>query len=122
MVIGQRKGRQDGFSRIVVTKVLKMVLMLCFGVNIKDANTPFRLMKAHILSENMKLIPKDYNLSNVMVSVIYARKKLPVKYLPVTFRQRQGGVNSINIKKIIKIGIQALKDFLRINKILANNI
>lgn len=122
MVIGHRKGRQDGISRIVVTKVLKMVLKLCFGVTIKDANTPFRLMKAQILSENMKFIPKDYNLSNVMVSVIYAKKKLPVKYLPVTFRQRQGGVNSINIKKITKIGKQALKDFLSINKILANHI
>jgi len=122
MVIGHRKGRQDGISRIVVTKVLKVVLKLCFGVTIKDANTPFRLMKAQILSENMELIPKDYNLSNVMVSVIYAKKKLPVKYLPVTFRQRQGGVNSINIKKIAKIGKQAFKDFLRINKILANNI
>ena len=122
MVIGHRKGRQDGISRIVVTKVLKMVLKLCFGVTIKDANTPFRLMKAQILSENMKFIPKDYNLSNVMVSVIYAKKKLPVKYLPVTFRQRQGGVNSINIKKIAKIGKQALKDFLSINKILANHI
>lgn len=122
MVIGHRKGRQDGISRIVVTKVLKMVLKLCFDVTIKDANTPFRLMKARILSENMKLIPKDYNLSNVMVSVIYAKKKLPVKYLPVTFRQRQGGVNSININKITKIGKQALKDFLSINKILANHI
>lgn len=122
MVIGHRKGRQDGISRIVVTKVLKIVLKLCFGVTIKDANTPFRLMKAQILSENMKFIPKDYNLSNVMVSVIYAKKKLPVKYLPVTFRQRQGGVNSINIKKITKIGKQALKDFLSINKILANHI
>lgn len=122
MVIGHRKGRQDGISRKVVTKVLKVVLKLCFGVTIKDANTPFRLMKAKTLSENMKLIPEDYNLSNVMVSVIYAKKKLPVKYLPVTFRERQGGVNSINIKKITKIGKQALKDFLRINKILANNI
>lgn len=122
MVIGHRKGRQDGFSRIIVTKVLKIVLKLCFGVTIKDANTPFRLMKSQTLSENIQLIPKDYNLSNVMVSVIYAKKKLPVKYIPVTFRQRQGGVNSINIKKIMKIGKQALKDFSRINKILADNI
>jgi glycosyltransferase involved in cell wall biosynthesis len=122
MVIGHRKGRQDGFSRIIVTKVLKMVLKLCFGVTIKDANTPFRLMKAQTLSENIQLIPKDYNLSNVIVSVIYAKKCLPVKYIPVTFRQRQGGVNSINIKKIIKIGKQALKDFSRFNKILTDNI
>lgn len=116
MVIGYRKKRQDGFLRILVTKTLKLVLALCFHVSIKDANTPFRLMKADILKENLKLIPENYNLSNVMISVIYSKKKLPVKYLPITFRPRQGGVNSINMKKILVIGLRALKDFLSFNK------
>jgi hypothetical protein len=39
-----------------------------------------------------------------------------VKYIPITFRERQGGVNSINIKKIIGIGKQAIKDFRVIGK------
>lgn len=116
MVIGQRKGRQDGRSRILVTKTLKMVLFLCFRVIIADANTPFRLMKAAVLKEQIKLIPDNYNLSNVLLSVIYAKKKLAVKYLPITFRPRQGGVNSINMKKIIRIGKKAFKDFRDINK------
>lgn len=116
MIIGHRKGRQDGFSRIIVTKTLKFVLRLLFHVSITDANTPFRLMRAGVLKENIKLIPKDYNLSNVIVSVIYAKKKLPVRYLPITFRPRQGGVNSINMKKIVKIGKQALNDFSAINR------
>lgn len=118
MVIGHRKGRQDGLSRVFVTKVLKLVLMLCFHVGIKDANTPFRLMKAGPLKEQLSLIPDGYNLSNVIISVIYAKKKLPVKYLPVTFRPRQGGKNSINMKKIILIGKQAFKDFRKINHML----
>ncbi|HHU73935.1 MAG TPA: glycosyltransferase family 2 protein [Clostridiales bacterium] len=118
MVIGHRKGRQDGFSRIMVTKILKTVLFLSFGVRIADANTPFRLMKAATLSQYIHLIPKNFNLSNVLISVIYAKKKLNVKYLPVTFRPRQGGVNSINMKRIFKIGKQAVKDFREINKTL----
>lgn len=31
--------------------------------------------------------------------------------MPVTFRCRQGGENSINLKKITRIGFQAIKDF-----------
>lgn len=116
MVIGHRKGRQDGISRICVTKTLKLVLRICFHVSITDANTPFRLMKADTLQEQLKLIPKDFNLSNVILSVIYAKKKLAVKYLPVTFRPRQGGVNSINLKKIFRIGEKAFGDFIKINK------
>jgi glycosyltransferase involved in cell wall biosynthesis len=116
MVIGHRKGRQDGFSRVFVTKTLKFVLWLCFHVVITDANTPFRLMKSTTLEKYIKLVPDHFNLSNVLISVIYAKKKLAVKYLPVTFRPRQGGVNSINMKKIIHIGKQAFKDFRKMNQ------
>ena len=115
MVIGNRKGRQDGWSRVFVTKTLKFTLWLCFHVWITDANTPFRLMKAATLREQITMIPENHNLSNVMISVLYAKKKLAVKYLPVTFRPRQGGVNSINMRKIIRIGRQALRDFRRMN-------
>lgn len=116
MVIGHRRGRQDGISRIFVTKTLKLVLRVCFHVSITDANTPFRLMKADTLKKQLPLIPKDHNLSNVLLSVIYAKKKLSVKFLPVTFRPRQGGVNSINLKKIFKIGRKAFTDFRQLNQ------
>jgi glycosyltransferase involved in cell wall biosynthesis len=116
MVIGHRRGRQDGFSRVFVTKTLKLVLWLSFHVSVTDANTPFRLMKASTLKQYIKQIPENFNLSNVIISVIYAKKKLAVKYMPVTFRPRQGGVNSINMKKIIRIGKQAFLDFRKMNQ------
>ena len=116
MVIGWRKGREDGLSRIFVTKVLKYVVYLCFGVFVTDANTPYRLMKADTLRRYIDIIPKDYNLSNVILSVIYARRKCAVKYMPITFRPRQGGVNSINMKRIFRIGKKALSDFREINR------
>ena len=75
-------------------------------------------MKADTLRRYIDLIPNDFNLSNVVLSVIYAKKGCRVKYLPITFRPRQGGINSINMKKIFKIGRQALKDFRRINRVL----
>lgn len=118
MVIGHRKGRQDGISRVFVTKTLKLVCRICFHVKVTDANTPFRLMQAKSLGENIKLIPDKFNLSNVVLSVIYAKKKQKILYLPITFRPRQGGVNSINLKKIVKIGRKALHDFRQINRCL----
>ena len=118
MIIGWRNNRQDGESRVFVTRVLRLVIRICFGVSVKDANTPFRLMKADTLRRYIDLIPKDFNLSNVILSVIYAKKGCRVKYLPITFRPRQGGINSINMKKIFKIGRQALKDFRQINRVL----
>lgn len=116
VLIGYRNQRKDGISRIFVTKILKLVLWLIFGLNITDANTPFRLMNKSVLAEYIKDVPKDFNLSNVMLTVLFIYNSEQVKFIPITFRERQGGVNSINIPKICKIGIQAVKDFRIIKK------
>ena len=113
--IGTRGGRQDGFSRIVVTKTLRLVVWLMFHVWVKDANTPFRLMKAERLNEIMKCIPEDFFLSNVAISAVEKKKKVKIGWYPITFRPRQGGVNSINLKRIFKIGVKSLGDFRKIN-------
>lgn len=113
-IFGYRNQRKDGKSRIFVTKVLKFVLFCIFGLTIIDANTPFRLMKREVLAKYINKIPKDFNLSNVMLSVLLVKGRANIKFLPITFRQRQGGVNSINYKKIVKIGIQAINDFRKI--------
>lgn len=116
MIIGQRCKREDGKERIFVTKVLKVVIRICFGVIVPDANTPFRLMQASTLKQVLPLIPVDFNLANVIISVIYAKKNLSTKYIPITFRPRQGGINSLNLLKIFRIGKKAIKDFRSINK------
>lgn len=115
-IIGHRNHRQDGFSRIFVTKTLKFVLWCIFGLNITDANTPFRLLKHETLKKYMKQIPDKFNLSNVMLTVLLVKNKEDIEFRPITFRPRQGGVNSINLKKIIRIGKKAIKDFKEIKK------
>jgi len=110
-IIGSRNNRQDGFSRIIVTKTLKLVVRLTFGADIQDANTPYRLMRGSRLKEYMEVIPKDFFLSNVLLSTLAVKRGERVKWFKITFRPRQAGENSLNIKRIIKIGWKAIYDF-----------
>lgn len=111
VIIGSRKKRKDGLSRIIVTKVLKYLLFLIFGILVEDANTPFRLMKADVLQKYINKFDNNYNLPNVMLSVYFVFYKEKLKFIPITFEDRKEGINSINIKKITKIGINSIKDF-----------
>lgn len=110
-IVGSRRQRQDGYSRVIVTKVLKLLLWVMMGVYIDDANTPFRLMNAQLLKKYLPVIPKDFFLANALLSAIVVLKKEKYLWLPITFKNRQGGVNSINIFKICKIGWKAVADF-----------
>lgn len=116
LLIGKRLHRQDGKDRIVVTHVLRLVLRMIFGCRIQDANTPFRLMKACELRRILRYIPKNHSLTNVLVTVLYTKLDYPVTYFPITFRPRQGGKNSVDMKKIVKLGMEAVKDFWKLRK------
>ena len=115
-IIGYRIKRQDGYSRIVVTKTLKLLVWLIFGEKIKDCNTPFRLMNAKKLKPILEIIPDDFFLSNVIISMLVVKRKEKHLWLPISFKPRQGGINSINLKRIFKIGYKAIADFYTIKQ------
>lgn len=118
-VIGKRSNRQDGQSRVLVSRVLKLLVFLIFKEEVSDPNTPFRLMRTNRLRQIVACIPNDFFLSNVLISTLAVKGKEKVLWLPISFKPRQGGVNSINGKRIIKIGCKAIGDFRAIKKALS---
>lgn len=115
-VIGVRSNREDGWKRKFVEFVLCRVLKHYFGVTVPDANAPFRLMRADCLKRHIGRLPKDYNLPNAVLTAYFVMFGERVRFSEVTFRPRQGGVNSINIPRIVGIGRRALKDFRILSK------
>lgn len=115
-IFGNRTSRGDGFSRAVVEKVLCAVLWTYFHVSVPDANAPFRLMKTDYVAEYLPLMPENYNLPNALMTAFGAYFHRKIRFIPISFKPRQGGTNSINIRKIVKIGRQALHDFCEIQK------
>lgn len=115
-IIGNRSNRQDGFSRKFVESTLLFILRCMFGVKIPDSNAPFRLMKRSLLERYMKKMPQNFNLPNVMLTTYFAYFHEKVIFLLISFKPRQGGMNSINVQKIVKIGWRAIGDFRMLKK------
>ena len=115
-ILGNRVVRGDGKSRKFVENFLCFLLRLYFGVKVKDSNAPFRLMKASLVDKYVGRFKEDYNLPNVMLTTFFAYYKEKYTLREITFKPRQGGKNSINIKKIIKIDWKAVGDFRKLKK------
>ena len=115
-VIGNRAHREDGLSRVLVERVLLIILRLAFGVKLPDSNAPFRLMKRDLLAKYLPKMPDDYNLPNVMLTTYFAYFHEKVKFIEITFKPRQAGKNSINLRKIVGIGWKAVGDFVSLRK------
>lgn len=115
-IFGFRPVRGDGKSRAFVEKVVCFLLRLYFGVNVPDANAPFRLMKCDTVKKYLYKLDKDYNLPNIMMTTYYSYYKEKMCFKEISFKPRQAGTNSINIPKIVKIGWKALGDFKALKK------
>lgn len=112
-IFGNRVKREDGRSRAFVEKVVCFLLKIFYGVKIPDANAPFRLMKTQTVAKYLYRMKKDFNLPNIMMTTFFSYYNETLTFVPITFKPRQGGINSLNIPRIIKIGWKALKDFQR---------
>lgn len=111
VIFGIRKRRDDGFSRVLLSKTCSFLSMLLSGVKIEDANVPYRLMKLQTLSQALEKVPVDFNIQNVALTVALKKiKGLRWKFINIHFRDRTTGTNSINIRKIIHLGIEMLSE------------
>lgn len=115
-IFGHRTVRGDGRDRAFVERVVCFLLKLYFGVNVPDANAPFRLMKTETVKKYIYKMPADYNLPNIMMTTYFAYYKEKITFKEISFSPRTAGVNSVNIPRIIRIGWKALGDFYHLKK------
>ena len=115
-IFGNRTVRGDGKKRAMVEKVVCMLVRKYFKVKVPDANAPFRLMRAEKVKTYLGKLWEDYNLPNIMMTTYFVYYKDRVAFKEISFEPRKKGVNSINIRKIFRIGRKAMKDFKRLKK------
>lgn len=115
-VLGYRPVRGDGKGRKFVENVVCLLLRMIFGVSVKDANAPFRLMKSEMVAKYIDRMPADFNIPNIMFTTFFVYYDEKTDFVPISFKPREKGTNSINIRKIIKIGIKAVFDFVKLKK------
>lgn len=115
-IFGNRIVREDGKDRAFVEKVVCILLRMYFGVKIPDANAPFRLMKTEVVKKYLSKMNSEYNLPNIMMTTYFVFYKEAHEFVPISFKERQRGTNSVNIAKIITIGWKALGDFKELKK------
>lgn len=115
-IIGNRVKRGDGKDRKFVENTVCFLLWMIFGVKVEDANAPFRLMKAALVDRYIGKLSEDFNIPNIMLTTYFAYFKERLLFIPITFKPRKQGKNSVNMTKIVKIGWKALRDFRKLRR------
>lgn len=109
-IIGYRKKRRDGLARIFISHILKLVLLLIFDIAVKDANAPFRLMKADRLQMYLPVIPDNFFIPNVLISVMVTKNKENIFWQAISFFPRISGQTSIPLTRFGGLGMRLIKE------------
>jgi len=92
VIYGVRFKRDDGWRRIVASRGLRLFLWLAAGVDCRDANVPFRLMKTERIAAALATLPAGMFLANVGLAVALRREAgIRTAHVPIHFRERYGG-------------------------------
>jgi hypothetical protein len=112
-ILGFREVRHDDPFRLLITRFLKFSLLFIYGVYIKDANIPFRLIKTSFLDKLIKSLPIQTPFApNIFISVMAKKANQDIFNIPVIHRERETGVVSIRHFKLLKVCWQSFKELL----------
>lgn len=112
VILGFRKLRQAPLSRLILTRSIRLVNFFLFGVWIRDANCPFRLIRKKTLIELMRLVSPDALAPNILFSVLAKKKQISMTEIPVTHHGRKTGIISIAGWKLIKFSHRGLRQLV----------
>lgn len=98
VIYGWRRRRDDGWRRVLASRVLKTLLLLMTGQRLIDANSPYRLMRAETLEPQVSALEgRDVFLTNVALALLLKRAGLRHGSVPIRFRERYGGEPTVRM-------------------------
>ncbi len=100
-IYGIRKTREDGMKRVIVSYFVSLFTFAATGKWIPDANVPYRLMHREVVKKFVYEVPEEFYLANIFVSLC-CTKLSKIKWVPIHFRERIGGVASVKTFTFVK--------------------
>jgi len=75
LLLAERKEKNASLPRQCISAVSKGIVYAFYGRRIRDANSPYRLMRGQFLKEALKKIPENSFAPNILLSAWFLAKK-----------------------------------------------
>ncbi len=115
-VFGVRRKRHDPQIRLYLTKVVRLAVRLLFGVQIFDANVPFKLLRRSVWDEAHAYIPADTLAPSLFLAIFAKARGFNIAEIEVLHKERDTGVVSIRRFKLLKFSARAFRQLMSFRK------
>jgi glycosyltransferase involved in cell wall biosynthesis len=108
LVLGIRERRHDPRHRLVLSRLVATVSSLLAGRRIRDANTPFRLLRRRAWDDLRPTLDPAALAPNVLVTVGAGLRGWRVAEIPVTHLAREGGTSTLRSLRLLRFSLRGL--------------
>ncbi|NOZ64579.1 MAG: glycosyltransferase family 2 protein [Caldiserica bacterium] len=121
VIAGYRKKRMDKWYRIVYARIFFLFCYLLFGIQIKDINCAFKLIRGELLKQ-LKLESKGATINAEMLAKMKIMgvtiKEVGVEHFPRKRGRETGGNLAVVVKALLSLAILSwkIRDFQAENK------
>jgi dolichol-phosphate mannosyltransferase len=113
---GVRSARHDPWIRLILTRIVRLSLKILFGVSLRDANAPFKIIRRSAWADTSVVIPPDTLAPSIFLAVSMSRRPYDFVEVDVPHRIRETGKGSLKIAKLVSFCTTAFGQLLRFRR------
>ena len=108
LLLGRRIERRSGVFRTSLSFFARLAVLIFYGSEIHDVNSPFRLMRGELFKEMFFKIPDGTFAPNVILSGAASRAGLRILEHPVHYAARKTGEVSLRKMRLLRAAFRSL--------------
>lgn len=116
-IIGIRRPRHDPFHRLVITRLMKALIFLTFGVTPKDAGVPYKILRREAWDKARPFILERSWIPSVLTALILLRTEPKrVREVTVVHLARDNGTSALNYRRLARFCRHASAEILKLRR------
>lgn len=112
LVLGVRERRHDPRHRLVLSRLVAAASSLLAGRRIKDANTPFRLLRRDAWEDLSRTLDEAALAPNVLMTVGAGLRGWRILEVPVRHLARRGAPSTLRALRLVRFSLRGLAQLL----------
>jgi len=115
-VLGVRSQRKDPWHRLLLSAALRAWLSVLLGVQIRDANVPYKVVRREIALRAIAMMSTQPRIPSVLLAIYLRRQRHRVAEQPVVHFARTAGETTLRPARLIVFCRAALSELARFHR------
>jgi dolichol-phosphate mannosyltransferase len=108
LALGVRARRHDPVHRLLLSRAVRFATSLLAGRRVRDANTPFRLLRRAVWADLEAFMGPTTLAPNVFVTLGAAVRGWRIAEIPVSHLPRERGTSSLRALRLVRFSLRGL--------------